>query len=180
MLSVTNHGFVFWAQREPNAILEIYKAFQDRLTFLNRRMIVSGLLEFLGFVKFTEKTGLSRSFSILKTLTSYRAHWYFLLFIHSEVSRLSKRMVGFILLLVVLYCWNYLDYKYYRYSVNWHEMDTSQTYLVVFVVFLNMNFKVKLRVKSLVLLSIEEPSIGHFDISFPPLRLFFSKCIFYC
>ena len=70
-------------------------------------------------------------------------------------------MVGFI------YCSNYLDYKYHRYSVNCHEMDTSQTYLAVFVVFLNMNFKVKLRVKSLVLLSIEEPSIGHFDISFP-------------
>ena len=40
VLSVTNHSFVFWAQREPNAILEIYKAFQDRLTFLNRHMIV--------------------------------------------------------------------------------------------------------------------------------------------
>ena len=51
-------------------------------------------------------------------------------------------MVGFIFLLVVLYCSNYLDYKYHRYSVNCHEMDTSQTYLAVFVVFLNMNFKV--------------------------------------
>ena len=143
-------------------------------------MIVSGLLEFFGFVKFTEKTGLSRSFSIFKTLTSYRPLTlsHILLFIHYEVSRLSKRMVSFILLLVVLYCWNYLDYKYYRYSVSWHEMNTSQTYLVVFVVFLNMNFKVKLRVKSLVLLSIEEPSIGHFDISFPPLRLFFQNVSF--
>ena len=48
-------------------------------------------------------------------------------------------------------------------------MDTSQTYLMVFVVFLNTNFKVNLRgVKSLILLSIEEPSIGHFDVSFPP------------
>ena len=36
--SVTKHGFVFWAQRKPNARLKIYKAFQDRLTFLNRRM----------------------------------------------------------------------------------------------------------------------------------------------
>ena len=33
-------GFVFWAQRKPIAILEIYKAFQDRLTFLNRHMII--------------------------------------------------------------------------------------------------------------------------------------------
>ena len=35
VLSVTNHGsdgVVFRAQRKPNAILEIYKAFQDRLT----------------------------------------------------------------------------------------------------------------------------------------------------
>ena len=40
VLSVTKHGFVFWAQRKPNARLEIYKAFQDRLTFLNRHMIV--------------------------------------------------------------------------------------------------------------------------------------------
>ena len=29
-----------WAQRKPNAVLEIYKAFEDRLTFLNRHMIV--------------------------------------------------------------------------------------------------------------------------------------------
>ena len=40
VLSVTKHGFVFWAQRKPNAKLEIYKVFQDRLTFLNRHMIV--------------------------------------------------------------------------------------------------------------------------------------------
>ena len=40
VLSVTKHGFVFWAQRKPNARLEIYKAFQDRLTFLNRHTIV--------------------------------------------------------------------------------------------------------------------------------------------
>ena len=33
VLSVTKHGFVFWAQRKPNTRLEIYKAFQDRLTF---------------------------------------------------------------------------------------------------------------------------------------------------
>ena len=31
---------VFWAQRKPNAKLEIYRAFQDRLTFFNRHMIV--------------------------------------------------------------------------------------------------------------------------------------------
>ena len=40
VLSVTKHGFVFWAQRKPNTRLEIYKAFQDRLTCLNRHMIV--------------------------------------------------------------------------------------------------------------------------------------------
>ena len=40
VVSVTKYGFVFWAQREPNARLEIYKAFQDRLTFLNRHTIV--------------------------------------------------------------------------------------------------------------------------------------------
>ena len=40
VLSVTKHGFVFWARRKPNARLEIYIAFQDRLTCLNRHMIV--------------------------------------------------------------------------------------------------------------------------------------------
>ena len=40
VLSVTKHGFVFWAQGKPNAKLEIYKVFQDRLTFLNRHKIV--------------------------------------------------------------------------------------------------------------------------------------------
>ena len=35
ILSVTKHGFVFWAQCKSNTKLEIYKAFQDRLTFLN-------------------------------------------------------------------------------------------------------------------------------------------------
>ena len=40
VLGVTKHGFVFWAQRKPNAKLEIYKEFQDRLTFLNRHKIV--------------------------------------------------------------------------------------------------------------------------------------------
>ena len=40
VLSVTKHGFVFWAQRKPNNRLEICKPFQDRLTCLNRHMIV--------------------------------------------------------------------------------------------------------------------------------------------
>ena len=40
VLSVWKHGFVFWAERKPNARLEIYKALQDRLTCLNRHMIV--------------------------------------------------------------------------------------------------------------------------------------------
>ena len=47
------HGFVFWAQRKPNAKFEIYKVFQDRLTFLNRHMV--GILR---YVKFIENTGL--------------------------------------------------------------------------------------------------------------------------
>ena len=34
VLSVTKHGFIFWAQCKPNTKLEIYEAFQDRLTFL--------------------------------------------------------------------------------------------------------------------------------------------------
>ena len=38
-------------QRKPNTRLEICKAFQDRLTFLNRHMIVYISLD---FVKFTE------------------------------------------------------------------------------------------------------------------------------
>ena len=37
---VTKHDFLLWAQRKPNTRLEICKAFQDRLTFLNRHMIV--------------------------------------------------------------------------------------------------------------------------------------------
>ena len=40
VLSVSKHGFVFSSQRTPKAKLEIYNAFQDRLTFLNRHMIV--------------------------------------------------------------------------------------------------------------------------------------------
>ena len=39
VLSVTKHGFVFWAQRKPNTRLEISKAFQDWLTFLNRHTV---------------------------------------------------------------------------------------------------------------------------------------------
>ena len=71
--SVTNHGFVFWAQREPNAILEIYKAFQDRLTFLNQHMIVWFswiLLDLWNLLKRQD----CRSFSTLKTLTGYRPY----------------------------------------------------------------------------------------------------------
>ena len=46
-------------QREPNAILEIYKALQDRLTFLNRHMIVYISWDYVfDFVKFTENIGL--------------------------------------------------------------------------------------------------------------------------
>ena len=44
VLGVTKHAFVFWAQRKPNIRLEIYKAFQDRLTCLNS----------FDFVKFSE------------------------------------------------------------------------------------------------------------------------------
>ena len=40
VLSVTEHGFVFRAQGKPNTKLETYKAFQNRVTFLNQHMIV--------------------------------------------------------------------------------------------------------------------------------------------
>ena len=41
IVSVRKHGFVFRALSvEPNAKLETYKVFQNRLTFLNQRMIV--------------------------------------------------------------------------------------------------------------------------------------------
>ena len=40
VLSVTKHDFIFCAQCKLNAKLEIYEAFQDRLTFLNQHMIV--------------------------------------------------------------------------------------------------------------------------------------------
>ena len=39
-LQVSLNMVVFWAQGKSNARLEICKAFQDRLTFLNRHMIV--------------------------------------------------------------------------------------------------------------------------------------------
>ena len=71
---VSNDGFVFWAQREPNAILEIYKAFQDCLSFLNRYM---HLFDLWNLMKRQE----CRSFSILKTLTGYRPYS------HSEIFR---------------------------------------------------------------------------------------------
>ena len=74
VLSVTKHGFLFWAQLGPFKsffTLEIYKAFQDRLTFLNRHMVV-WLAGFFRFVKFMENIGLL-VFSVLKTLTASRA-----------------------------------------------------------------------------------------------------------
>ena len=41
IVSVRKHGFVFRALSvEPNAKLETYKVFQNRLTFLNQHMIV--------------------------------------------------------------------------------------------------------------------------------------------
>ena len=39
-VSVAKHGFGFWAQCITNAKLEIYEAFQDHLTFLNRHMLL--------------------------------------------------------------------------------------------------------------------------------------------
>ena len=61
VLSVTKHGFVFWAQRKPNARLEIYKAFDS--------------LDWLGFLAKSNllKIPDCRSFSVLKTLTGYRS-----------------------------------------------------------------------------------------------------------
>ena len=55
---VSSSEILCGARRKPNAILEIYKAFQDRLTFVYRNMIVWFSWIFLEFVKFTEKTGL--------------------------------------------------------------------------------------------------------------------------
>ena len=63
--SVTKHGVVFWAQRKPNAILEIYKAFQDRLTFLTGHMIVWLSWIFFDLWNLLKRQD-SRSFSILK------------------------------------------------------------------------------------------------------------------
>ena len=68
VLSVKKHGFVFWAQRKPNARLEIYKAFQDRLTY-----------DSLNWLRFLDKSNLLKipdwgSFIVLKTLTGYRPY----------------------------------------------------------------------------------------------------------
>ena len=71
--SVPNHGFVFWAQRKPNAMLEIYKAFQDRLTFLNRHMIVWFSCIFFDLWNLLKGQD-CRSFSILEALTGYRPY----------------------------------------------------------------------------------------------------------
>ena len=49
VLSVTKHSFIIWAQRKPNTRLEIYKAFQDRLTCLNRHMIYFRLARIFRF-----------------------------------------------------------------------------------------------------------------------------------
>jgi len=68
VLSVTKHGFVFSAQRKPNARLEIYKVFLDRLIFLNRDKL--GFLDKSNLLKITD----CRSFSVLKTLTGYRPY----------------------------------------------------------------------------------------------------------
>ena len=54
VLSVTKHGFVLWAQRKPNTRLEIYKAIQDRLTFLNRHMNIWWKLRLARIFRFCE------------------------------------------------------------------------------------------------------------------------------
>ena len=66
-------SFVFWANRKPNAILEIYKAFQDRLTSLNRHTIVWFGWTFSICDIYREYKD-CRSFSVLKTLTVYRPY----------------------------------------------------------------------------------------------------------
>ena len=74
VLSVTKHGFVLWAQRKPNTRLEIYKAFQDRLTFLNRHMIVKiswNLSIMWNLLRIKD----CRPFSVLETLTGYRPYY---------------------------------------------------------------------------------------------------------
>ena len=70
--SVTKHGFLPWAQRKPNTRLEICKAFQDRLTFLNRHMIVKiswNLSILWNLLRITD----CWPFSVLKTLTGSQA-----------------------------------------------------------------------------------------------------------
>ena len=67
VLSVTKHGFVFWAQRKRNTRLEIYEAFQDRLTCLNRHMIVSILWNL-------PRIWDCRLFSVFNTLNGYRPY----------------------------------------------------------------------------------------------------------
>ena len=51
VLRVKKHGLVLWAQRKPNTRLEICKAFQDRLTFLNRHMISTYLSIFWNLLR---------------------------------------------------------------------------------------------------------------------------------
>ena len=72
ILSVTKHGFLLWAQRKPSIRLEIWKAFQDRLTFLNRRTIVYISWNFSILWNLLRITD-CRPFSVLKTLTGSRA-----------------------------------------------------------------------------------------------------------
>ena len=102
--SVTKDSFVFWAQRKLNAKLEIYEAFQDRLTFFNRLK----WFRLAGFSIFDywEHIG-PPVISVLKTLTAanfifaagvtlrgheadlFQAYWfqnYFLSFIYDFVS----------------------------------------------------------------------------------------------
>ena len=72
VLSVTKHGFVFWAQRKPNAILEIYKHFRIAWLFLIDMIIwssweVSILWNLLRIWD-------CWSFTVLKTLTGYRPY----------------------------------------------------------------------------------------------------------
>ena len=92
VLSVTKHGFVFWAQRKPNARLAIYNAFDslDWLGFLDR----SNLL----------KIPDCRSFSVLKTLTGYWPYSY-------SDSRKRKQGVSIRTQAVKLHK-NYVHFKY--------------------------------------------------------------------
>ena len=72
-------------QHKPNTRLEICKAFQDRLTFLNRHMVVQ-IGQNLSILRNLLRIQDCWPFSVLKTLTGYRSYS------HSEKDKPDKRI----------------------------------------------------------------------------------------